>query len=400
MMREKSTTLHSRRRFLRQSVLTAGLPLVWSPLAFSGQALSAKTGAGQAPAHEAWVSAQGDGQDHYALSWITPDGQSARVASALSGFRGHGAAQHPLKPGVVVMFSRSPGTEGVEVDLARGEITHRFQSADGHHMHGHGCFSADGRVLYTTESDYRDGTGKIVLRDSQDYRPLGEFLSHGTGPHDIQLMPDQKTLVVANGGLRTRPESGAQVLNPDTMRSTLTYLDAASGRLLSEHTLSESKASIRHLDVARDGTVVVATQLQRQAMSDNHLVALGAVHKPGQELMLLNGPLSLIERFNDYMGSVVLNEHERIAGFTSPRGNIAAFWHIDSGELAGYHAFFDVCGLTTSLDERWFVLSNSAGEVRQLNARTLKEDKSLRRDYDGMHWDNHMLAIHLNDATV
>lgn len=382
-MREKMQSGINRRRFLTAAATAAAMPLLWQPL---------RAGAVSAH-HEAWVSAQGLDDGSYAMSWITPDNQKAQTV--LSGFRGHGAAQHPLKARHMLMFSRSPGTEGVEVNLETGEVTQRFYSADGHHMHGHGCFSSDGRILYTTESDYRDGTGKIVLRDSTDYRRLGEFLSHGVGPHDIQLMPDGKTLVVANGGLRTRPETGAQVLNLDSMRSTLTYLDASTGRLISEHTLSESKASIRHLDVAADGTVAVATQVQREAMQDHHLIALGAVHKPGQPLQLLLAPAALVERFNDYMGSVVINQHERIAGFTSPRGNIAAFWNIDSGELAGYHAFYDVCGLTASLDERFFVLSNSAGEVRRLNARTLKEDKTLRQQFDGLHWDNHMFAIDL-----
>lgn len=392
-MREKQQATISplsRRRFLATAASAAAAPLLWSPL--TAQAAQNTSGS------EAWVSAQGTDAGHFAMSWISP--ASGSTASALSGFRGHGAAQHPQKPNRMLMFSRSPGTQGVEVDLLSGEITRRFSSLPGHHMHGHGCFSADGSVLFTSESDYRDGTGKLILRDSHNYHIIGEYLTHGVGPHDLQLMPDRKTLVIANGGLRTRPESGAEVLNLDDMHSSLTYLDAASGRLLSQHTLAESKASIRHLDVAPDGTVAVATQLQRKGMSDNHLVALGAVHRPGEELRVLTAPGTLMQRFNDYMGSVVINNHERLAGFTSPRGNIAAFWHIDSGELAGYYAFYDVCGLTTSQDERWFVLSNSAGEVRQLNARTLKEDKTLRREYAGMHWDNHMVAINLKANAV
>lgn len=97
-----------------------------------------------------------------------------------------------------------------------------------------------------------------------------------------------------------------------------------------------------------------------------------------------------MEQFDDYMGSVVINNRERLAGFTSPRGNLAAFWHLDGGELAGYHAFFDVCGLTCCRDERHYVLSNSAGEVRLLKAASLREERALRMKFEGRHWDNHM----------
>ena len=46
----------------------------------------------------------------------------------------------------------------------------------------------------------------IGVRDAQDgYRQIGELPSDGIGPHEATLMPDGKTLVVANGGIRTHP---------------------------------------------------------------------------------------------------------------------------------------------------------------------------------------------------
>ena len=389
----------SRRSFTGSLFSAAIAPVIaGTPLVHGLAARSKENNAG----HELWVSAQGGDADHYAMSWISAaDAQatsaqttSAQPTSVLSGFRGHGAAHHPQQANIMLMFSRSPGTEGIVVDISSGNIIQRFSSPAGHHMHGHGCFSADGSVLFTTESDYRSGEGKLILRDTRNYKIIAEFLTHGIGPHDVHLMPDAKTLVVANGGLRTHPDSGRTILNLDSMQSSLVNIDSASGRLLSQHTLNESKASIRHLDVADDGTVAIATQVQRPAMSDNHLVFLAALHKPGEpSLQLLQAPDALISHFNDYMGSVVINNKERIAGFTSPRGDIAGFWHIDSGELVGYHSFHDVCGLTKTRDEQYFVLSNSAGEIRQLSAISLRENKSLRKNYDNMRWDNHMFSI-------
>ncbi|MCD8523469.1 MAG: DUF1513 domain-containing protein [Saccharospirillaceae bacterium] len=349
-----------------------------------------------AAAQELWVSAQGSHAHSFGLGWLQPGTSGQTAFTAATGFRGHGAVQHPLRPDSVLMISRQPGTECAEVNLLSGDITARFACQPGRHLHGHACFSADGRQLFTTESDFVSGLGKIVVRDATTYQWLGEFDSQGIGPHELKLMPDGKTLVVANGGLRTHPDSGRKILNLDTMRSSLTYLRVSDGALTDEQTLSERKASIRHLDVAADGTVAVATQIQRTAMANNHIVAPGAVHSPGKTLQPLNAPEALLSQFNDYMGSVAVHNSERVAAFSSPRGNLVAFWHLDRGELLGYHAFHDVCGLTVSHDQRYFVLSNSAGQLRRINARTLQEQPGLRLQIPAMHWDNHMISLTLN----
>jgi len=72
------------------------------------------------------------------------------------------------------------------------------------------------------------------------------------------------------------------------------------------------------------------------------------------------------------------------------------FWHIDSGQLAGYHAFHDVCGLSVSQDQQYFILSNSAGEIRRISALSLQENRQLRQQFDGMHWDNHLFSVALS----
>jgi len=340
---------------------------------------------------ELWITAQGREREQYSLSSINPNQKIA--LDSLAGFRGHGMCQNPIKPEQVIMFSRRPGTMGLVVDVATSGVKQIFNSETNHHMHGHGCFSTDGKILFYTESDYVTGKGKIILRETVNFEKIGEYSSYGIGPHEIRLMPDNKTLVVANGGLRTHPDSGRAVLNYETMRSTLTYIDSKTGQLISEHELDEPKASIRHLDVAQDGTVAMAIQVQRQAMSDEHLVSLAATHKLGGELQSLWAPHGLMTKLNDYMGSVRVHSKQRIAAFTSPRGDLAMFWNMDNLELEGFHVFHDVCGLTLSADENYFVLSNSAGKIRRLEVSTLTEDTSKRLEYPAKSWDNHMMTV-------
>jgi hypothetical protein len=339
--------------------------------------------------NELFVSAQG--KEHYSLGWVNPNKEICDQLSA--NFRGHGLCQNPAKPEQVIMFARRPGTQGIRMNTLTGELDGHFHSSQNRHMHGHGCFSHDGEFLYCVESDYHSGEGKITVRNGQSLELINEFSSHGIGPHEIALMPDYQTLVVANGGLLTHPDSGRRVLNYESMDSTLSYIDSKSGSLISEHRIKESKASIRHLDVAADGTVAMALQVQRKAMGTNELVSLAAIHKKDQPIIMLEAPESLTIKLNDYMGSVKIHNKSRTAAFTSPKGDLVMFWHLDDLSLQSYHAFHDVCGLTISQNNKYFVLSNSAGKIRHINAMNLTEDTELRLQFPNKQWDNHMLSI-------
>lgn len=344
--------------------------------------------------NELWLSAQGRDQDSYSLGWINPNVESN--SQQLSSFRGHGLCQNPARTEHIVMFSRRPGTHGIRLNTSSGDIDGRFDSIDDRYMQGHGCYSADGQWLYCTESSISTGEGKITVRDANTLEQVNEFSSYGIGPHEVKLMPDGKTLVIANGGLLTHPDSGRKVLNLDTMRSTLTYINSRTGELISEHTVPEAKASIRHLDVAKDGTVAMGLQVQRKAMKSDALTPLAAIHKPAQEIQILSAPENLTHKLHDYMGSVAINNDARIAAFTSPKGDLALFWHLDDLTLQGYHAFHDVCGLAVSQNNKYFVLSNSAGKIRQINAQSLQENVDKRMYFPNVSWDNHMLSTRLS----
>lgn len=341
--------------------------------------------------NERWLSAQGREAKDYSLGWINP--QEPSSAQALAKFRGHGLCQNPITTDQVLMFSRRPGTHGMRLNIRTGLIDGTFQSQTDRYMQGHGCYSADGKWIYCTESSISTGEGKITVRDAETLEQVNEFNSYGIGPHEIKLMPDGYTLVVANGGLLTHPDSGREVLNLDTMRSSLTYIDSRTGTLSSEHFLTEKKASIRHLDVAADGTVAIALQVQRAAMNNNELVSLAAIHKPNQSLTVLNAPEALMVKLNDYMGSVAIHNDTRLAAFTSPKGDLVMFWHLDDLSLQGYHVFHDVCGLAISQDNQYFILSSSSGKVRQINAYSLKIDKERSLNFPKKSWDNHMISI-------
>ena len=382
-----SSFQQTRRRLIIGALLASGtavLPYAW----FQFQSRRAT---------ELWLSAQGIMDDEYSLGWMSPQGTEAQTV--LSGFRGHGVVPHGSKPGHAILVGRRPGTVCLDINLYTGAIDAEIHCEPHHHLQGHAAFSQDGKHLFTSESHDETGEGQIVIRDAQTYQVLGAYSSHGIEPHEFKLMPDGNTLVIANGGMITRPEDGRTPLNLDTMDSKLVYLDLNSGQRLSEHRVQEPKASIRHLDVAADGTVAVAMQVQRAVTGHDRTVALGALHHPHSDsLVLLADPEPVIQRMNDYMGSVAVHSGKRIAGFSSPKGNLVAFWHLDDNRPLGHYSMHDVCGITVNQAGTHFVISNSGGQIRLLNADTLQENSSLRKTVSGMHWDNHLIAMTLPTA--
>ncbi len=370
----------TRRRFLEGVAGSACAAATWTP----GGVASASQTPGP---NQTLVSAQGREADEYGLGWVADARDPGRV---VAGFRGHAAAQHARRPGSVLMFARRPGTRAIEVELESGSITGGFECAPDRHLFGHGCFSSDASVLFTTEADLASGRGLVVIRDASSYRVLDEFASGGIGPHELALLPDGQTLVVANGGIATHPDTGRTPLNLDTMESSVDYIDLANRRVLDSFRVPEPKASLRHLAIAEDGTAVVGAQVQREATGHSDTVALAAIQRPGRALELLTEPEPVVRAMRDYVGSVAVSNRARIAGFTSPRGNLAAFWHIDTGEFAAYHELHDVCGIATSGDDRAFLLTSSGGHVRELDSASLVERRERRRHFPALVFDNHL----------
>ena len=118
-----------------------------------------------------------------------------------------------------------------------------------------------------------------------------------------------------------------------------------------------------------------------------------ALQKHNGQFIQLAAPNGLIKKLNDYVGSVRINNKYRTVAFTSPKGDLALFWNIDSGNFLGQHFFHNVCGLTISANEEYFVLSNSAGKIRQVHCQSLVENRAKRQYLPQYQWDNHMLTI-------
>ncbi|CUI83189.1 Protein of uncharacterised function (DUF1513) [Achromobacter sp. 2789STDY5608628] len=217
------------------------------------------------------------------------------------------------------------------------------------------------------------------------YRRVGEFDSGGIGPHEVVLMPDGKTLCVANGGILTHPDYGKLELNLDTMRPSLAYIDTASGRLLEKVELAPAlhRLSIRHLALAADGTVWFGCQYMGPAGDRPALVGR---HRRGAQPELFAGPAPTLREMRNYVGSVAADAAGGIIATSSPVGGRVLYWDAASGRWLGETRLADGCGVAPA-QGGGFLVSSGLGAMLRTDAAGAEQP--LLAPSRERAWDNH-----------
>lgn len=310
------------------------------------------------------------------------DGQGAILFSLPLPARGHAAAAHPHRAQAVA-FARRPGRFALVIDCSSGAVIKRLDAPAGRHFYGHGTYTRDGRRFLTTENNYDAAQGVIGVWDADSFARLDEFPSGGVGPHDMRLMPDGQTLVIANGGIETHPDTGRTKLNLPVMQPNLTYADL-SGVVQEQVELPRAlhKNSIRHLAVRSDGLVGFAMQWQGGLTQHPPLLGL---HRQGTAPRLLSAPETEQSTLQGYAGSIAFSADGQTVAITCPRGNALHRFDVASGALTGAYALQDVCGLGTGPEGLVFSTGTGAfGTLRDAPSITARPD---------CQWDNHLIPI-------
>jgi uncharacterized protein len=309
--------------------------------------------------------------------------------------RGHGVTLHPRLPRALIV-ARRPGTFLHVVDLADGSEVAQVSSPEGRHFYGHAVYSADAALLYTTENAYLDGNGVIGIYDvAAGYARVGEFPCHGIGPHELRLMPDGRTLVVAIGGIRTHPDNDREPLNLATMQPSLAYIDAADGRLLHRASLEPAlfQLSIRHMDVAADGRIALALQYEGP---ESDQVPVAGIQQADGAIRLFDAPAQVARRTRNYGGSTRFDASGRVLAVTCPRGNMALFWDLQEERFLGRVASFDGCGLGALPEPGRFVVASGVGGLALADALSPggpAVSPAAGGDADALFWDNHLTLV-------
>lgn len=333
------------------------------------------------------------GTDPSGQDWVALLNSNGKILNKLAlPSRAHQIAVHP-KANWLALSARRPGTYLKIIQADTGQQVYDLKPVSGHHFYGHSVFSSDGQFLYTTENHIASGEGRIFVRDSQnDFKVIRQYPSHGIGPHEIKLSPDDKTVIVANGGILTHPDSGRIKLNLDEMAPSLAYLSAQTGELLEQASLPSHlhKLSIRHIDINQSGTTVIAMQYQGDKMDHVPLVGL---HKRGQTIKTLWAPEHINRKMQHYCGSICFNRSGSIFAVSSPRGDVITLWDAIDGEYITQFECNDVCGISPS-GKHGFSFSNGLGKLYSFDMKSaLLKELTNRAPNTLIAWDNHLTSL-------
>lgn len=175
--------------------------------------------------------------------------------------RGHGLLA--LADGGFAAVATRPGRWLLRCD-AQGQVAVRHDIGSerpARSFDGHVDASADGRWLYTVETDPTSGQGWISVRDIRTLARVAQFASGGIDPHQMLHTPDGQ-LMVANGGI-PRDGSGRK-RQLDEMAPCLVRIHPSSGRVEGRWTLPDARLSLRHMAWSVDAQPLLGIALQAE----------------------------------------------------------------------------------------------------------------------------------------
>ena len=315
---------------------------------------------------------------HWLIGLRADGGEAFRIPLSA---RGHAAAAHPTLAEAVAI-ARRPGTFAKVIDCVTGVVRQELQAPKGRHFYGHGAFDPSGTLLFTTENDIASGQGRIGVWDrSLGYLRIDEFASAGIGPHEILRLPNGD-LAVANGGIRTHPDSGREKLNLDMMAPNLTVFDL-SGSIRDQAIVPDAihHNSVRHIASAPDGTVICGMQWQGDPFAAPDLVNF---YRGDGELRTTAMDDTLLYRLDGYIGSVAAAADGSFFA-SAPRGNLAMVFDAD-GQIVQTFTSHDVCGICGR--ENGAMITTGDGLIAHFG-----QSQFAPLQHHGLFFDNHLVAI-------
>ena len=226
--------------------------------------------------------------------------------------------------GGLLVCSARPGTWMLRCD-GEGKVVQRIDvQAEGDcRLGGHVIASADGERLYTTETDFASGKGKVGVRDRRTLAKIAEWDTHGLDPHQL-LLDGQGHLFVANGGIpRTLQDRKVDIHRMD---ASLARIDTANGQLLGKWKVADPRLSLRHIAWSRppqdpDALLGIAMQAEHDLEADRRRAPILAVFD--------GKTLDIPTRENDgigYAGDIAPALHDGFA-LSSHQADVANLWH-------------------------------------------------------------------------
>ncbi|KQP23051.1 DUF1513 domain-containing protein [Pseudorhodoferax sp. Leaf267] len=348
-------------------------------LALTLAVLAAPAMAGRAPRLlAAWQTEPQDTADaaRYQIGLLAAQGGALQVLHALDvPTRAHGLLAEA--GGSVLAVARRPGDWMLRWTPGQAEPQTAWIEPD-RAFNGHVIASRDGQRLYTTETDLETGAGWIGVRDAASLEKAAEWPTQGMDPHELLLDADG-TLLVANGGVPTLPETGRLKIGLERMDASLVRLDTRSGALRGQWRLPDPRLSLRH--IAWGGTpgrrlLGIALQAEHADAEVRQAAPVLALFD-GQALRVAGAPQPLA----GYGGDIAWANGA--FAVSCPRANGFARYGAD-GAWQGFTPLAEACSLAGDGAGLW-----AGGLERALHTAAATSASSVH----GLRLDNHWLAL-------
>lgn len=320
------------------------------------------------------------------------DGEGQAVIDLPLPARGHGIAIAPDKR-VAVVMGRRPGLYALAVEVPSGRVLASVAPPEGRHFCGHAVFTADGRLLLATETDWEGERGLIGVYDAAaGFARIAEWDTGGLDPHDVRLLPGGGRIVVANGGILTHPDAPGAKLNLAEMDSSLSIIDLRTGAIEKQLRLSPElfQLSLRHLVIGAEGSVGFVMQYEGPA---SDAVPLAGLLRPDGTVTLLDMPRERLSDLRHYCGSAASDISGTIFGMTSPRGGQAAFFRFADGAYLGSRPLSDVCPIAADpARPGGFYMAGGHGGIERVTPGATEAALATPLARSAL-WDNHMALV-------
>lgn len=298
-----------------------------------------------------------NGAQRYGLAIIELDAAQPAAHFIATEFLPHGVAFDPRDVCRAAIFEKK-GPGACIVDLHRRQVVQPIATLPTRRFYGHGVWSADGALLYTTETCLdRDLAGVLVMRDAQTLVELGTLPTYGAAPHDCRLIHDGQTMVVANGGGHLdAPRSGP---------ACVSYIELSSGKLLQRVKLGSPRINAGHIEVTAAGDLVVVSAPRDGIKDANKQLGAVSLRTRARAMKTVSEPKAVVGRMLGETLSVVINEATRVALTTHPLGDCVSMWRLDNATCLGTLELKEPRGVAMTLDRQWYLVSHrESGSVR------------------------------------
>jgi hypothetical protein len=280
-------------------------------------------------------------------------------------------------------------------------ITTHLKSREGWHFYGHGAYSHDGQLLYLTENHYQMKRGVVVVRDAETFKVLDQIETKNPGPHDMGLLKNQNTLVIANGGQVDVPLNGDSVnLTTKGYKSNLSVIDLKSKNEIFSF-MADENYSIRHLFIDEKTVAFIGVykgieedkSIRPQYFKEIAFIRFYHI----QEKKIVDAQLSksLAEEMQFHTLSVSVSSKHQVAAVTSPWGNLVTLWNTQTGALLHKVKIHKASGVQVSKDQNHFYISSFVGTFQVLDVSSFQDVYINLEDSLGLkyQWGSHLMVV-------